>query len=157
MKIKPFLIFLLPAAVSLPFAIFVLDIILENPDRSINMMQFNANNDAIQNNNDIRIINLQNEYSLSSHIKINVMINNDIFDCGDLFVNVYDLNHDQKQLFMQTGYFNQCFTQSTNMIPISDSIIIEQLPQSGTYEIVIEMHDKTYKKTIIARNTFAIK
>ncbi len=155
MQFTTFMIFLFPVLSTLLFGTFVISEVLELPDREINMWQFNSNSNNISGD-DIVIVGLHDEYIKSSSIEINVLVTDPFFDCGDLFITIYHIDYTNKKIITQNAFFGQCFEQTGSMLPINDKFI-DQISDSGNYEMVIEMNDKHYKKTLISNKEFIVQ
>ncbi len=148
---KVFLVFGLPVIFSIIFGSVVLNDILQQPNRELNMwpMSFSetSSHDAI-----IEIIGLSNQYSTSEPVEIKINVNDSSFDCGDLYVTIYS---SEKNVITQGGYFEQCFEEGNYLLPIGDSFSeIVDIP--GSYEIVVEMVSKELKNISI-RGIFTVK
>jgi len=148
---KAFLVFGLPVIFSIIFGSAVLNDILQEPNRELNMwpMSFSEtpSHDTI-----IEIIGLSNQYSTSEPVEIKINVNDSSFDCGDLYVTIYS---SEKNVITQGGYFEQCFEEGNYLLPIGDSFSeIVDIP--GFYEIVAEMVSKELKNISI-RGTFTVK
>jgi len=148
---KVFLVFGLPVILSVIFGSVVLNDILQEPNRELNMwpMSFSegSSHDAI-----IEIIGLSNQYSTSEPVEIKINVNDSSFDCGDLYVTIYS---SEKNVITQGGYFEQCFEEGNYLLPIGDSFSeIVDIP--GSYEIVVEMVSKELKNISI-RGIFTVK
>src|SRR6267143_2320193 len=141
------LVFVFPVIISIAFGGIVLSDVLGQPDRHLNMWQFvNTKQPTQTGDKDIIIQNLLNSYSTSMPVSITVRINDTAFDCGDLYITIYDLGTSPKQVAAQNGYFLQCFAENNSSLPVDDTFsqIIEK---PGNYEIVIEMKDKNNQNT----------
>ena len=148
---KVFLVFGLPVIFSVIFGSVVLNDILQEPNRELNMwpMSFSetSSHDAI-----IEIIGLSNQYSTSEPVEIKINVNDSSFDCGDLYVTIYS---SEKNVITQGGYFEQCFEEGNYLLPIGDSFSeIVDIP--GSYEIVVDMVSKELKNISI-RGIFTVK
>ena len=75
------------------------------------------------------------------------MVNDTSFDCGDLYLTIYDLNTSPKQIVVQHAYFTQCFAQTNGIMPIQDTFS-PVIDKSGIYQIMAEMKDKTNQHSI---------
>ena len=149
--LKVFLVFGLPVIFSIIFGSVVLNDILQQPNRELNMwpMSFSetSSHDAI-----IEIIGLSNQYSTSEPVEIKINVNDSSFNCGDLYVTIYS---SEKNIITQGGYFEQCFEEGNHLLPIGDSFSeIVDIP--GSYEIVVEMVSKELKNISI-RGIFTVK
>ena len=120
MRSVAFVVFILPVAISLFFGTFVIAEVLKEPNRELNMLNFELPEGTEFQNESIKISGLLKEYSKSDSIKVKVSILDPIFDCGDIYITIYDLNSSPKQVFTQSGYFEQCFGKNNLMLPIDD-------------------------------------
>ena len=75
------------------------------------------------------------------------MVNNTSFDCGDLYLTIYNPNTSPKQVIVQHAYFTQCFAQTNAVMPIQDTFS-PVIDTPGIYQIVAEMKDKTNQNSI---------
>ncbi len=141
------LVFIFPVVISIAFGALVLLDVLGQPDRHLNMWQFVPKQPAQTGDKDIRIQNLLNSYSTKTPISITVAVNNTAFDCGDLYITIYDLGTSPNQVAAQQGYFSQCFVENNSSLPIHDTFS-QIIGKPGNYKIVTEMKDKNYQNTI---------
>lgn len=147
------LVFLFPVVASMAFGAFVLSDVLTEPDRTLNMWPFSSTTRPSVGNDDIQIQDLLKQYSTSVPVEIKVQVNNPDFDCGDLYVTIYDT---AKEVIVQNGFFDQCFSEGNLLLPIDDTFS-EKIDKSGEYEIVVEMNDKDYEKTTSATAKFKVQ
>jgi len=151
------LVFVFPVVISIAFGVSVLSDVLGQPDRHLNFWQFvNTNPPSQTGDKDIIIQNLLNSYSTSIPVSITVGINNTAFDCGDLYITIYDLDTSPKQVAAQNGYFSQCFVANNSSLPIGDTFS-QIIGKPGNYEIVTEMKDKNNQNTINATAHFKVR
>ena len=150
------LVFVFPVIISIAFSAFVLSDVLAQPDRQLNMWQFVAHPSTQTGDNDIKIQNLVNSYSTFTPVSITVAVNNTAFDCGDLYITIYDLDTSPNQVVAQNGYFSQCFAENNLTLPIQDTFS-QIIGKSGNYEIVTEMKDKNNKNTIKSTANFKVR
>ena len=156
MRIVGFFAFIFPIIVSLFFGTFVMADVLKEPDRSLNMLQFDLSYEGgVIQTGAIKITGLSNQYSTTQAIDIKVSISDPIFDCGDLYITIYDLNFNPKQVVTQSGYFDQCFGNNNLLLPLDDKFS-ETIDTAGQYEILIEMNDKAYKNSLTASEMFIV-
>lgn len=151
-----YVVFVLPVVISIIFGGYVLSDVLEKPDRHLNMWQFKFVTKPLQEGNkDIRIVNLNDSYPLTSHLSFTVRVNDTSFDCGDLYITLYNLGSSPKQVVAQNAYFSQCFVQSNSTLPIGETFS-PSVNSTGNYQIVADMKDKSYKNEINVTATFQI-
>ena len=151
-----YFVFLFPVIISLALGSFVMAEVLNEPERELNMWPFKTSGTNKVQSDSIKIVSLQQEYSSSTSINIQVSVTDPTFDCGDLYITIYDLNSSPKQVVTQSGYFGQCFQKDNLMLPVDDEFS-EKINDLGKYEIVAEINDKHYKKTITTSEKFTIK
>ena len=144
-----YLVFVFPVIVSLIFGGYVLSDVLGQPDRQLNMWQFKFEPKTGQQEGDkqIRLLNLVSNYTVSTPLSFSVMVNNTSFDCGDLYLTIYDPSTSPKEVVVQHAYFTQCFAQTNSVLPIQDTFS-PVIDKPGIYEIKAEMKDKTNQDSI---------
>ena len=151
-----YFVFLFPVIISLALGSFVMAEVLNEPERELNMWPFKTSGTNEVQSGSIKIVSLQQEYSSTTPINIQVSVTDPTFDCGDLYITIYDLNSSPKQVVTQSGYFEQCFQKDNLMLPVDDEFS-EKINDLGQYEIVAEINYKHYKKTITTSEKFTIK
>lgn len=149
-------VFLLPAVISIFFGGFVLGEVLKNPDRELDMMPSGFSGKIITPTGAMQIIGLQGEYSKSKPVEVSVSVSDPIFDCGDLYITIYDVSKVPKEVVTQSGFFGQCYEKNNGIMPIDDKFS-ELIDTLGQYELVTEINDKSYKKSLTASERFSVK
>ena len=150
-------VFIFPVVISLFFGTFVMAEVLKEPERELNMWPFKfSTGGGIIQSEGMKITGLASQYSTSQAIEIEVSILDPTFDCGDLYITIYDLGHPSKQVVTQSGYFDQCYQKNNQKLPMDDEFS-ETIESPGQYEILIEMKDKSYKKMVFASEKFTVK
>jgi len=109
--------------------------ILQKPDRELNMWPMSSH-DSINHDSSIQIIGLSNHYSVSEPIEIQVKINDSSYSCGDLYITIYSAG--KSDVVAQDGFFNQCFENRSNLLPIDDNFS-KIINTPGSYQIVADM------------------
>jgi hypothetical protein len=150
------LVFIFPVVTSIVFGVSVLSDVLGQPDRHLNMWQFVAHLSTQTGDKDIQIQNLMNSYSTFTPVSITVAVNNTAFDCGDLYITIYNLDTSPNQVAAQNGYFSQCFAENNLTLPIHDTFS-QTIGKSGNYEIVTEMKDKNNQNSIKSTANFKVQ
>ena len=146
-----YVVFVLPIVLSIAFGTFVMADVLQSPDRELNMWPMD-NSEIMKNDEDISIVGLENQYSISSHIEIQVKVDDSQFDCGDLYVTVYSGKH----IVTQSGFLKQCFDENNSLLPIDDDFS-EIIDRPGQYDLVVKMTDQNQKNSITTSGKFTIK
>lgn len=129
--------------------------VLKEPERELSTLQ-SESSDLTVISTQVKILGLERVYSTNVEVNIQVSINDPVFDCGDLYVTIYDISKTSKKVVTQSGFFHQCFDNNNSILPVDDefSQIIES---PGNYEIVIEIFDKQNKKTTSTSAEFRVK
>ena len=153
-----FVVFLFPVVASVAFGVFVLANVLQDPNRELNMWPFGELVKPPPQTGDaeIKIQELLKTYSVSMPIEVKILVSNPDFDCGDLYITIYDTKTSPKQVIAQNGFFSQCFSDRNASLPIDD-IFSEKINKVGEYEIVAEMNDKNYQKTVSTTAKFKVQ
>lgn len=144
MSKSPFLVYVLPIILSVGLGTLVMAEALNDSERELDMWQIGvANNISTQT---IQLIGLEAKYSVSDPIEFEIRVMDSTFNCGDLYITVYKITNSTKQVVTQSGFLNQCYITENSNLPI-DNNYSEILGETGEYEILIELYDKTYKQT----------
>ena len=151
-----YFVFLIPAVASIFFGVLVLGEVLKKPERELNMMPFDFSDKFVASSGAMTIIGLQKEYSNSKPIEISVSVLDSLFDCGDLYITIFDVSKVPKEVVTQSGFFDQCYEKNDLKMPIDDDFS-ELIDSPGEYEIVSEIHDKTSQKSLTVSERFIVK
>jgi len=149
-------VFIIPIIFSFVFGSAVLADVLQEPDRELNMWQISSSGSSFSTSKSIKIIGLDTQYSISTPVEIQVQVDNATFDCGDMYITIYDVSSSAKQVFTQSGYFDQCYETKNLMLPVDDEFS-QVIDTPGNYEILVEMNDKSQKDTISVKAKFSVK
>jgi len=92
MRSIAFFVFIFPIIISLFLGTFVMAEVLKEPDRSLQMWNFKfSEGGEIFQTKELKIIGLLSKYSTSNPIEIEVSIQDSTFDCGDLYITIFEL------------------------------------------------------------------
>jgi len=149
-------VFIVPIVFSFVFGSAVLADVLQEPDRELNMWQISSSGTSFGTSTSIKIIGLDTQYSDSTPVEIQVQVDDATFDCGDMYITIYDVSSSTKQVFTQSGYFDQCYETKNLMLPVDDEFS-QVIDTPGNYEILVEMNDKSQKDTISVKAKFSVK
>ena len=147
-----YVVFVLPVVLSIAFGTVVLAEVLQSPERELIMWPM-GNSEIMKNDEDISIIGLESQYSISSPIQIQVKVDDSQFDCGDLYVTVYSGKH---AVVTQSGFLKQCFDENNALLPLDDNFS-EIIDKPGQYDLVVKMTDQNQKSSITTSGKFTIK
>ena len=148
---KVIIVFVLPVIFSIIFGSAVMADTLQKPDRELNMwpMTFSGHS---SHDSDVEIIGLENQYSVSEPVQIQVKINDSSFSCGDLYITIYTSG--SSDVVTQGGFFNQC-VKNGNLLPNNDNFS-KIIDSPGSYKIVADVVS-TDLSNISTSGTFTIK
>ncbi len=150
-----YVVFILPIISTIIIGALVLNgILIEEPDRELNMWRFDST--FVSKSHDVEILGLEKQYTTSEPVKVQVAINDARFDCGDLYITIYDISSISKEVVTQGGFFDQCFAKNNAALPVGD-VFSEVVDKSGSYEIIVQMVDEDGKNSISGSAKFTVK
>ena len=138
---SPFFVYILPIILSISLGTLVMAEALNDPERELNMWQFDEVTSSQQEQ--LSIIGLEKTYSTSDQIEFKIQVHDSNFECGDLYITITDGD----QVITQSGFMKQCFTQQNQNIPLGDKYS-ETIREPGKYKILIEIFDQNYKDSL---------
>ena len=156
MRTVALVVFLFPIVISLFLGTYVMAEVLEKPDRELHLWPFKDSNGFSFSSTELLIKGLQKEYSTSDTITAQISVTDPSFDCGDLYITIYNSGIVPNQVVTQSGFFDQCFLQNNLLLPIDDEFS-EQIDTPGQYEIKAVMNDKADRNTITSNEKFIVK
>ena len=154
-KASAFVIYILPIVLSVSLGTAVMAETLNSPDRELNFLQFGGEG-YVNSKSDINLVGFNNEIVENSNLEFSINLSNPDFNCGDLYITIYDISTSEKQVLTQSGYLKQCFLQNNNTLPVGETYT-ELISKSGTYEIYVEIFDEKYSKNISMTETLRVK
>ena len=75
-----YVVFVLPIIASVIFGSIVMLEVLKEPERELNLWQFKSSDSQVVSSKAVKILGLEREYSTNSAIKIEVIIDDRVFD-----------------------------------------------------------------------------
>ncbi len=149
-------VFVIPIVFSFVFGGAVLADVLQKPDRELNMWQIKSSGPLTVSSKSISIVGLESKYTTSTPVEVQVQVTDAKFDCGDMYITIYDVSSTSKQVFTQSGYFDQCYESKNLMLPVDDDFS-EVIDTAGKYEILVEINDKSQKDSISVKAKFTVE
>ncbi len=146
-----FVVFILPIIFSVIVGSIVMADTLQKPDRELNMWPMSHSETS--HGSSIQIIDLSSQYSVSESIEIKVKITDSSFNCGDLYITIY--NSEKSNVITQGAFFEQCFNDESNILPIDDKFS-KVISTPGSYDLVVDMISKDLSN-ISTSGTFTVK
>ena len=154
-KASAFAIYILPIVLSVSLGTAVMAETLSDSDRELNFLQFGGEGYTSSSKTDIRLIGYSSEITQNSNLEFSIKLSNSDFNCGDLYITIYDVSNSEKQVLTQSGYLKQCFIQNNNTLPVGE-IYSELISKSGTYEIHVEIFNQNYSKNMSITQTIRV-
>ncbi|RZD39073.1 MAG: hypothetical protein CXT78_14300 [Thaumarchaeota archaeon] len=136
---KLFVVFILPIIFSVIVGSIVMADILQKPDRELNMWPMSDSEIHASNDSSIQLIGLSSQYAPSENVEIKVKITNSSFNCGDLYITIY--NSKNNNVVTQGAFFEQCFKSESDLLPINDKFS-KVIGAPGSYLLVVDMISK---------------
>ena len=146
-------VFILPVVFTVIFSAAVMAGALVELDRDLDMLYFVSNEPIVGHQDSIAILGLQKQYTTSEPVQIQVQIEDDSFECGDLYITIY--SEGETSVITQSGFFSQCYDDS-GFLPIDDRFS-EIVTEPGFYELVVELKDTSQRNTISESGKFTVK
>ena len=128
---------------------------LSSPDRELNFLQFGGEGYTSSSKSGINFVGFNDEITQNSNLEFSIEFSNPDFNCGDLYITIYDVSTSEKQVLTQSGYLKQCFIQNNDILPVDDDYS-ELITKSGTYEIYIEIFNEKYSENISITETLRV-
>jgi hypothetical protein len=155
--VKPsaFVIYVLPIVLSVSLGTAVMAETLSSPDRELNFLQFGGEGYTSSSKNAISLVGFNDEITQNSNLEFSIKFSNSDFNCGDLYITIYDVTTSEKQVLTQSGYLKQCFIQNNDILPVAENYS-ELITKSGTYEIYVEIFNKKYSENISITETLRV-
>lgn len=141
--------FVIPIAFSFIYGGVVLALSLQNPDRGFDVTVGPDTSGSIQ------ITDLQTRYSTSDQISARVSVGDPEFDCGDLYMTIYDVSTGQRKAVKQGAFFDQCYG-SSGVLPAPDSFS-ERIDVPGKYLLEAQLFDKNGDKFLTTSQQFSVQ
>ena len=154
-KSSAFVVYVLPIVLSISLGSAVMAETLSNPERELNFLQFGGEGYNSSSKSEISLVGFNDEIIQNSNLEFTIKFTNPDFNCGDLYITIYDVTTSEKQVLTQSGYLKQCFIQNNNILPV-DETYSELITKSGTYEIYVEIFNDKYSENISMAETLRV-
>ena len=140
--------FIIPIVFSFIYGGAVLALSLQNQDRGFDV-------DIDSHTPDLQITDLQSLYAVSDQISARVSVNDPAFDCGDLYMTIYDVSAGQRKAVKQGAFFDQCYG-SSGALPTPDSFS-EKIDAPGQYLLEAQLFDQNGDRFLTASQQFRVQ
>ena len=149
-SLKIFVVFVLPIILSVTLATAVMADVLDKPNRDLQMwpQSYSDGHGGIANlpnvtEQDISIVGLKSAYETGEQIALLVSVTDTSFDCGDLYITIFDKHADDNGndgvALTQKAFFAQCFAADDVDLPVEDDFAVT-IDSPGAYTVVAEIH-----------------
>jgi len=131
---------------------------LSSSDRELNFLQFgDGKSHSSSSTHGLSLNGFNSEIAQNSNLEFTINFSNSDFNCGDLYITIYDLTSG-KQVLTQSGYLKQCFVENNGFseLPVDDTFS-ETITNPGTYEIHIELFNEKYSESVSMTQTLWVK
>ena len=155
-KASAFVIYVLPIVLSVSLGTAVMAETLSSSDRELDFLQFGERDSTHSSKNEIVLVGFDNEIMQNSNLEFSIKFSNSDYNCGDVYITIFDVSTSEKQVLTQSGYLKQCFIQNNNTLPVGEDFS-EQISKPGTYEIYIEIFDQKYTNNVSMTETLRVK
>lgn len=139
-------VFVIPITLSFIFGGAVLGLSLQDPSKTIGFGETTSQKQ-------LQIVGLEGSYSTSDPINVQVSVNDPAFDCGSLYMTIYDVSA-AKTAVKQNAFFEQCYDDSGNL-PVGDKFS-EKIDSPGKYSLEIQLFDKNGDKYLSSSQKFTV-
>ena len=155
--VKPsvFVVYVLPIVLSVSLGTAVMAETLSSPDRELNFLQFGGEGHTSSSKSGISLVGFNDEMTQNSNLQFSIELSSPDFNCGDLYITIYDVTTSEKQVLTQSGYLKQCFIQNNDILPVDDDYS-ELITKPGIYEIYIEIFNEKYSENISITETLRV-
>ena len=154
-KASAFVIYILPIVLSVSLGTAVMAETLNDSDRELNFLQFGGEGYTSSSKSEISLVGFNTEITQNSNLEFDIKLSNPDFNCGDLYITIYNVSTSEKQVLTQSGYLKQCFIQNNDTLPVDD-IYSELITEPGIYEIYVEIFNEKYSKNISMTETLRV-
>ena len=125
-KASAFVIYVLPIVLSVSLGTAVMAETLSASDRELKFLQFGEKSSTISSSSpnstsQLSIVGFSSEIIQNSNLEFSVKVTNSNFNCGDLYITIYDISTSEKQVLTQSGFLNQCFVENNNILPVNEN------------------------------------
>ncbi len=103
----------------------------------------------------ISITGLNSEYAVSENIGAQVSISDSAYDCGDLYLTIYDVSSSEKKAVSQNAFFDQCYG-AAGTLPLNEAFS-EKIDKPGKYSLVAQLFDSDGNKFLTAEKQITVK
>lgn len=138
--------FVIPIVFSFVFGGVVLSLALGNTPSSGTVSQSSGS---------ISITGIGNDYTAPVNVAAQISVSDPAYDCGDLYLTVFDVSVSPRKSIGQHAFFDQCYGTS-GTIPLNEEFA-QKIEKPGQYLLVAQLFDKDGNKFLTSEKNLTVK
>lgn len=142
-------VFIIPIVFSFLFGGFVLSMAFSDMNVPHSIFSSSTSSTSLQ------FVDMRSEYATSDRVEARVSVSDSAYDCGDLYITLFDVSGQQKTAVTQGAFFDQCYGQSA-ILPLAD-VFSERIGTAGQYQIDAQLFDNQGEKFLTASHKFTVR
>lgn len=103
----------------------------------------------------ISITGTGDDYTAPVNVIAQISVSDPAYDCGDLYITVFDVSVSPKKSVGQHAFFDQCYGTG-GTIPL-DEEFAQKIEKPGQYSLVAQLFDKDGNKFLTAEKNLTVK
>lgn len=108
-----------------------------------------------QSSGSISITGITGDYTAPDTVAAQVSVSDPAYDCGDLYLTMFDVSTSAKKSVGQHAFFDQCYGTS-GTLPLNEEFS-QKVEQPGQYLLVAQLFDKDGNKFLTAETHLTVK
>ena len=108
-----------------------------------------------QSSGSISITGMKDDYTAPENVIAQVSVSDPAYDCGDLYLTVFDVSSSPKKSVGQHAFFDQCYGTS-GTIPLNEEFS-QKIEKPGQYSLVAQLFDKDGNKFLTVEKHLTVK
>lgn len=137
--------FVIPIVFSFVFGGSVLSLALSNTPNSA----------IIPQSGSMSITGIENDYTAPVNVIAQISVSDPAYDCGDLYLTVFDVSASPKKSVGQHAFFDQCYGTS-GTLPLNEEFA-QKIEKPGQYSLVAQLFDKDGNKFLTSEKNLTVK
>jgi hypothetical protein len=119
------------------------------------MMNAHGGVTVSQSSGSISITGVADDYAAQDAVTAQVSVSDPAYDCGDLYLTMFDVSTSDKKSVGQHAFFDQCYGAS-GTLPTNEEFS-QKIEQPGQYLLVAQLFDKDGNKFLTAEKHLTVK
>lgn len=101
------------------------------------------------------ITGIENDYTAPVNVIAQISVSDPAYDCGDLYLTVFDVSASPKKSVGQHAFFDQCYGTS-GTLPLNEEFA-QKIEKPGQYSLVAQLFDKDGNKFLTSEKNLTVK